>query len=53
MQKYITPRLNLPQVISQREGGHANVVTFLAPDLATYISGVYLPVGGKNEMPGI
>jgi hypothetical protein len=21
--------------------------------LATYISGVYLPVGGKNEMPGI
>jgi 3-oxoacyl-[acyl-carrier protein] reductase len=31
----------------------ANVVAFLASDLASYITGVYLPVCGGNVMPGI
>lgn len=31
----------------------ANAVAFLASDLASYISGVYLPVCGGNAMPGI
>lgn len=31
----------------------ANVVAFLASDLASYISGAYIPVCGGNVMPGI
>jgi len=31
----------------------ANVVTFVASDLASFISGVYIPVCGGNVMPGI
>lgn len=31
----------------------ANVVAFLASDLASFISGVYIPVCGGNVMPGI
>ena len=31
----------------------ANVVAFLASDLASYITGVYLPVCGGNVMPRI
>jgi len=31
----------------------ANTVAFLASDLASYITGIYLPVCGGNVMPGI
>ena len=31
----------------------ANAVAFLAPDLASFISAVYLPVCGGNVMPRI
>ncbi len=31
----------------------ANVVTFLASDLASYVTGVYIPVCGGNVMPAI
>ena len=31
----------------------ANVVAFLASDLASFVSGVYIPVCGGNVMPGI
>jgi len=31
----------------------ANVVTFVASDLASFISGTYIPVCGGNVMPGI
>jgi len=31
----------------------ANVVAFLASDLASYITGAYIPVCGGNEMPSI
>lgn len=43
--------------IPLRRRGHdqeiANVVAFLASDLASYISGVYLPVCGGHVMPAI
>jgi 3-oxoacyl-[acyl-carrier protein] reductase len=31
----------------------ANVVAFLASDLASFITGAYIPVCGGNVMPGI
>ena len=31
----------------------ANVVAFLASDLAKFITGAYIPVCGGNVMPGI
>jgi 3-oxoacyl-[acyl-carrier protein] reductase len=31
----------------------ANAVAFLASDLASFITGIYLPVCGGNVMPGI
>lgn len=31
----------------------ANAVAFLASDLASYITGLYLPVAGGNVMPSI
>ena len=31
----------------------ANIVAFLASDLASYITGVYVPVSGGTVLPGI
>ena len=31
----------------------ANAMLFFASDLASYITGLYMPVCGGNEMPGI
>ena len=35
----------VPSVLTQ--------VLFLASDLASYVTGLYMPVCGGNEMPGI
>jgi 3-oxoacyl-[acyl-carrier protein] reductase len=51
-----TPQWYLDGVALKRRGNAqeiANAVVFLASDLASFISGVYLPVCGGNVMPGI
>jgi 3-oxoacyl-[acyl-carrier protein] reductase len=51
-----TPQWYLDGVALKRRGNDqeiANVVAFLASDLASFISGVYLPVCGGNVMPAI
>ena len=46
-------RKNVPLQRRGTDQEVANVVTFLASDLASYISGAYIPVCGGNVMPGI
>lgn len=51
-----TPQWYLDGVALKRRGTDreiANAVAFLASDLASFISGLYLPVCGGNVMPGI
>jgi 3-oxoacyl-[acyl-carrier protein] reductase len=51
-----TPQWYLDGVALKRRGTDqeiANAVAFLASDLASFITGVYLPVCGGNVMPGI
>jgi 3-oxoacyl-[acyl-carrier protein] reductase len=51
-----TPQWYLEKVALKRRGTDqeiANAVVFLASDLASFITGVYLPVCGGNVMPGI
>lgn len=46
-------RKNVPLQRRGTDQEIANVVTFLASDLASYITGAYIPVCGGNVMPGI
>jgi 3-oxoacyl-[acyl-carrier protein] reductase len=51
-----TPQWYLDSVPLKRRGTDqeiANAVAFLASDLASFITGVYLPVCGGNVMPGL
>lgn len=51
-----TPQAYLDKVALKRRGSDqeiANVVAFLASDLASFISGVYLPVCGGGVMPAV
>ena len=51
-----TPQFYLAGVPLKRRGTDqeiANAVAFLASDLASYISGAYMPVCGGNVMPGV
>ncbi len=51
-----TPTWYLDKVALKRRGSDqeiANAVVFLASDLASFITGVYLPVSGGSVMPGI
>ena len=51
-----TPAAYLDKVALKRRGSAqeiANAVAFLASDLASFITGVYLPVCGGGVMPGI
>lgn len=51
-----TPASYLDKVALKRRGSDqeiANAVAFLASDLASFITGVYLPVCGGSVMPGI
>ncbi len=51
-----TPEWYLDKVPLKRRGTDqeiANAVAFLASDLASFITGVYLPVSGGTVMPGI
>ena len=46
-------RKNVPLQRRGTDQEVANVVTFLASDLASYVTGAYIPVCGGNVMPGI
>jgi 3-oxoacyl-[acyl-carrier protein] reductase len=51
-----TPQFYLDGVPLKRRGTDqeiANAVVFLASDLASFITGVYLPVCGGNVMPAV